>query len=49
MQLLNADHFNVSKFRSPSDPNYHIIKNSLAKAVETILGDGESFLVANEM
>ncbi|KAF9773963.1 hypothetical protein IL306_008100 [Fusarium sp. DS 682] len=36
---LNADHLGVSKFESPEDPNYILIKNSLAKAAEDILGD----------
>ncbi|KAF5010443.1 hypothetical protein FDECE_3412 [Fusarium decemcellulare] len=36
---LNADHMTVCKFESPEDPNYILIKNSLAKAVEDILGD----------
>ncbi|KAF4970428.1 hypothetical protein FSARC_2548 [Fusarium sarcochroum] len=36
---LNADHIGVCKFKSPEDPNYILIKNSLAKAAEDILGD----------
>ena len=31
----------MCKFESPSDPNYHVVRNSLAKAVENILGDSE--------
>ncbi|KAJ3541729.1 hypothetical protein NM208_g4470 [Fusarium decemcellulare] len=34
---LNADHISVCKFESPDDPNYVLIKNSLAKVAEDIL------------
>ncbi|KAH7157921.1 hypothetical protein B0J13DRAFT_650700 [Dactylonectria estremocensis] len=36
---LNADHLSVCKFESPSDSNYILLKNSLAKAAEDILGN----------
>lgn len=39
---LDADHWNVCKFDSPADPNYVSVRNSLVKATEDILGDGES-------
>ncbi len=39
-QPLNADHRNICKFDSPTDPNYVTIRNSLCKAVEDLLGDG---------
>ncbi|KAI1295904.1 hypothetical protein F5Y03DRAFT_399068 [Xylaria venustula] len=38
-QPLNADHRNICKFESPTDPNYITIRNSLSKAVEDLLGD----------
>ncbi|KAF4472601.1 NACHT and WD domain [Fusarium albosuccineum] len=34
---LNADHIGACKFESPDDPNYVLIKNSLAKAAEDLL------------
>ncbi|KAF7558714.1 hypothetical protein G7046_g5442 [Stylonectria norvegica] len=38
-QPLNADHRTICKFNDPSDPNYQTLRNSLAKAVEHMLGD----------
>ncbi|KAK4113314.1 hypothetical protein N656DRAFT_844254 [Canariomyces notabilis] len=36
---MNADHRNMCKFESPTDPNYIFIRNSLVKATEDVLGD----------
>ena len=38
---MNADHRTICKFDSPSDPNYILVRNSLSKAVDDVLGDGE--------
>lgn len=39
---LNANHANVCKFETPTDPTYFLLKNSLLKATEDILGDSEA-------
>jgi hypothetical protein len=40
MQIpMNADHRSICKFESPTDPNYVIIRNSLASTVDDILKD----------
>lgn len=40
MQMpMNADHRSICKFDSPTDPNYVIIRNSLASTVDDILKD----------
>ncbi|KAK6860641.1 NACHT and WD domain protein [Apiospora arundinis] len=38
-QPVNADHRNICKFDGPFDPNYLVVKNSLSKAVEDLLGN----------
>ncbi|KAH8678438.1 hypothetical protein BX600DRAFT_493699 [Xylariales sp. PMI_506] len=38
-QLLNANHRDVCKYDSPEDPNYVTLRNSLARAIEELLGD----------
>ncbi|KAL2132432.1 hypothetical protein VTI74DRAFT_3801 [Chaetomium olivicolor] len=35
---VNADHQSICKFDSPANPNYILIRNSLAKAAEDVLG-----------
>lgn len=36
---MNANHRDVCKFESPTDPNYRTVRNALVLAVEDILQD----------
>ena len=41
--LLNADHRNVCKFDSPTDPNYLSVRNALLSATDEIKTEGKSW------
>lgn len=45
VQLLNADHRTICKFKSKSDPNYIAVRNALVVAIEELIGDGMNQLL----